>query len=482
MRRHILLVDDSEAFRRSLGRALARDYRVTAVSGAEPAYAELSPPPDAVLLDLRLAGDDCDDQESLILLRQLKAMLPQVPVIMVTAFGDVETAVECMRLGAADFIQKGGDFRELKARIEKALEGARVSSRLRQLEEELAVSQPRELLGTSRPMREVKEMIAAVAREALISVLITGETGTGKELVARSLHMSGRRSDQPFVGVALAALPGSTVESELFGHEKGAFTDAQRLHIGLIERAHGGVLFLDEIGELSSAVQVKLLRFLEERVIHRLGGQREIPVDVQVVAATNADLASLIRRGRFRDDLYYRLKVCEIRLPAVRERDEDIGLLTEHFLVKFGQGKGITFASEAAADALTRYRWPGNVREVRNAIEAAVLKASLHHRHAIEFEDLPEEIRTAARDSAPVIPGDDEAPASLEEALARTELAHVDEALRRAGGRKSEAWKLLGLNDRFVFARRVRRLCSRYPDLAARYPAITAAFGRAENR
>jgi two-component system response regulator HydG len=470
-------VDDSEAFRLSMSRALARDYCVTAVGDVPAARAALSPPPDAVLLDLRLKGDDLGDDASLTLLRQLRSEMPDLPVIMVTAFGDIETAVACMQLGAADFLQKKVDVRELRARIERALDVARVSSRLRRLEEELAVVGPRELLGESPALCEVKEMIVAVAGESQVSVLITGETGTGKELVARSIHASGPRAARPFVPVALAALPATTVESELFGHEKGAFTDAQGLHVGLLERAHGGVLLLDEIGELSSAVQVKLLRFLEERVIHRLGGRGETPVDVQIVAATNADLGSLIRGGRFRVDLYHRLKVCEIRIPPLRDRGDDLGLLIEHFLVKFGSAKGIGTASAAAREALSRYRWPGNVRELRNALEAAVLKAGLRRRKVVELEDLPDEIKAVCerRDG-----GSEAGSPPLDEALARTELAQVEEALRQAGGRKSEAWKLLGLNDRFVFTRRVRRLCSRFPALAREYPAINAAFGRGE--
>lgn len=448
------------------------------MADVESARAALAPPPDAVLLDLRLHGDDSDDTESLDLLRFLQKELPQVPVIMVTAYGDVETAVECMRIGAADFIPKAGQLPELKARVQKALKGARVFSRLQQLEEELAVVEPRELVGVSRAMQEVKEVIAAVARDAQISVLITGETGTGKELVARSIHASGARSERPFVAAALAALPASTVESELFGHEPGAFTDAQRRHVGLIERAHGGILFLDEIGELSPAVQVKLLRFLEERVIVRLGGQKEIPVDVQIVAATNAGLAGMIQDGRFRDDLYYRLKVCEIRLPPLRERSDDVHCLVGHYLGKLGRDRGILEASQKALHALTAYDWPGNVRELRNALEAGLLKASLRSHSVVEIEDLPEEIRS--HELAPSEcrrPEAEENGLLLEEALARTELEHVERALRRVGGKKTEAWKLLGLNDRFVFTRRVQRLCSRFPELAGEFSAVRAAFG-----
>jgi len=254
----------------------------------------------------------------------------------------------------------------------------------------------------------------------------------------------------------------------------------------VIERAHGGVLFLDEIGELPPEVQVKLLRFLEERVVTRLGGKEELPVDIQVVAATNADLSRRIREGRFREDLYYRLKVAEIRVPPLRERIEDIPLLADHFLGKLGRDRGIAALSEDALDALRRHAWPGNVRELRNALEAGVLKAGLRGRRQVEREDLPEEIRAGAdRVRTPVRPGSGPLESKeaagralpLEEALARAELEQVERALVQCGGKKTEAWKLLGLNDRFVFARRVRRLCRRFPGLVKDYPGVEAAFG-----
>lgn len=477
----VLLIDDSRAFRRSLARALDSSYNMRLASSAEEALTVLEPPPDAVLLDLRLREDDETNAEALSLLQQFRGEIPQVPVIMITAYGDVETAVECMRLGAADFIQKGGDIRELRVRIEKALETARVSARLRRIEEELAIVEPRRLIGASAALREVKEMIAGVAHDAKVSVLISGETGTGKELVARSIHASGPRSGHPFVGVALAALPSSTAEAELFGYEPGAFTDARRRHMGLIERAHGGVLFLDEIGELRPDVQVKLLRFLEERVIVRLGGQREISVDVQVVAATNANLPSLIEAERFRKDLFYRLRVCEIRLPPLRERREDIVPLVKYYLAKLGGDKGIVSASKPALAAVLSFCWPGNVRELRNALETAVLKANLHGHRIVEREDLPEEVqvgqvRGIRRVSSKWGGTAEISSPTLDEVLARAELECVEDALQRTDGKKTKAWKLLGLNDRFVFARRVRRLCDRFPKLIPEFPFVQTTF------
>jgi DNA-binding NtrC family response regulator len=476
----ILLVDDSESFRRSVATALRTSYDVRLAGSVEEAISLLAPPPDAVLLDLRLGDDEDGGSNSLELLQRLRRDLPHVAVIMITAYGDVETAVECMRLGALDFIEKGGDLRELNARIEKALEIARASSRLSQLEQELAVVAGRTLVGESVALQRVTEMIAAVAHDASITVLITGETGTGKELVARSVHATGPRAGQPFVGVALAALPESVMEGELFGYEPGAFTDARRRHIGLVERAHKGVLFLDEIGELSPHAQVKLLRFLEERVISRLGGTRDIPVDVQVVAATNANLPDLIRTGRFRQDLYYRLKVCEIRVPPLRERRDDIAGLVEHYLRMFGAKTGSATISARSLEALTAYSWPGNIRELRNALESAVLTARLRQRRVVEEADLPEEIRAGHEHQHAVADSRRHSISSrsLDEALAQTELEYVEEALRKSQGRKAEAAKQLGLNDRFVFARRMRRICERFPGLVNGFPRVRHAFCR----
>lgn len=477
----LLLVDDSADFLRALARALQSTYQVRTATSVEEASGLLVPPPDAVLLDLRLKENADSNAESLDLLQRLRRDLPHVPVIMVTAYGDVADAVECMQLGAADFIQKGGDVRELKVRIEKALEHERVLGRLQELEQELETAEPRRIVGESDLVRQVKEMVAAVAEDGRVTVLITGETGTGKELVARSIHASGRRASRPFVAVALSSLPASTIESELFGHEAGAFTDARKRHLGLIERAHGGVLFLDEIGELAAPLQVKLLRFLEERVITRVGGREEIPIDLQIVAATNADLEALIREGQFRQDLYYRLKICEIRLPPLRERPKDIVLLAEHYVALLGRERRIAGISSDALEAMAAYDWPGNVRELRNAMEAALLKGRLRNHVRVELQDLPHEIlRPAASLQRSLRPSENSlignAGATLDEALARAEFEQIELALSRTESKKTEAWKVLGLNDRFALARRVRRLCQRYPELVAAYPLVQSAY------
>lgn len=450
---------------------------------ATQALEHLSPPPDAILLDLRLIPDSDDTSVALSLLQELRERLPNSPVLVITAYGDIDQAVACMRLGAADFIEKGKGLSELRARIEKALAQARMATRLRQLEEELAIVEPRQLIGESAALREVKEMIAAVARDSQVTVLITGETGTGKELVARAIHASGPRTQAPFVPVAIPTLPPTTVEAELFGYEPGAFTDAKRRHLGFIERARGGVLFLDEVGELPPETQVKLLRFLEERTISRLGGSEEIHVDVQVIAATNVNLGTAIRQGQFREDLYYRLKVCEIHLPPLRERREDIPLMVEHFLTTLrAKGHALTGLSAEAQAALERYDWPGNVRELRNVLEAAMLKASLRRHERIELEDLPLDVVTGAsgrlegQTKPAALTKSSRGPRPLEEVLAEAELAEVERALSACGGKKSEAWRLLGLNDRFVLTRRVRRLLERFPQLAAHFEQVQRAF------
>ncbi len=470
----LLLIDDNENFRRSLAAALGRDYEVKSAASRGEARNLLTPPPDAVLLDLRLDDADPSNVEGLEFLRELRRDWPAIPVIMITGYGDVATAVECMREGAVDFVEKVADLREVRVRLERALEHARLAQRVVALEGELEIVAPRELIGDSPQMREVKALVAAAAQDGNVTVLISGETGTGKELVARAIHASGPRRSKPFVGVELAALPATTVESELFGYERGAFTGADKSHAGHLERAHGGVLFLDEIDELEHRIQTKLLRFLEERVLTRLGGSKEIAVEIQVVAATKHDLGRLVREGRFRDDLYHRLRVFEIQLPPLRERRSDIPALVEHYFQKLGgPGRGLVGLEPAAMDLLSGYQWPGNVRELRNVMEAAILKAGLRGHRRIETLDLPAELREAPRLEAVAATEN----AALEEALASAELAEIERALQKAGGKKTEAWKLLGLNDRFALRRRAQRLLARYPHLAKNFPAVAAAYG-----
>lgn len=475
----LLIVDDDEAFLRSISRVLRADYEVRTARTRSEAEASLSPPPDVVLLDLRLREEDPSNREGIEILRLLRERLPYVPVLMITAYGDIETAVECMRMGAVDFIQKArADIREIRVRLARALEQARTAQRVDQLEQEIALVEPRQIVGESAAIREVKRMIEALARDGRVTVLIRGETGTGKELVARAIHASGWRRSGPFVAVALAALPQTTVGAELFGYERGAFTDAHRRRIGYLEKAHRGVLFLDEIGDLPLETQVQLLRFLEEREFHRLGSTEPVRVDVQVLVATNADLEDLVRQGKFREDLYHRLKVCEIRLPPLRERPEDIPALVDHFLgILRERGRRVVSIAPDVLEALRRYDWPGNVRELRNVLEAAAFRAELRGSRRIELIDLPAEVRMSRSQTAPAEEGTVVGQGcSVYEALARLELSWTEQALQMTGGKKTEAWRLLGYHDRFTFTRRIRRLLTQYPHLGSEFPHVHAAF------
>src|ERR1051326_3317673 len=467
----LLLIDDDDVFRTSLASALAREYKIIEANSSEQARTRSSPAPDAVLLVVRLDADNATSAQGVEFLRELRQEWPSVPVIMVTGYGDVSTAVECIREGAVDFVEKIADLRTVRARLAKALEHAQLSRRVGELEKQLAIVEPRQLVGQSSPMQEVKKLVGAVSKHGEVTVLIQGETGTGKELVARAIHASGPRKKRPFVAVAVSALATTTVESELFGHERGAFTGAHDRHVGYIEKAHGGVLFLDEIDTLQPSTQVKLLRFLEERVITRLGGTRELPVDVQIIAATNANLDRIVAEGTFRRDLFYRLKVFEIRVPSLRERRDDIALLTEFYLDAFkSSAHGVSGAEPAVLKALREHDWPGNGRELRNTIESALLRAALRGHRRVQTDDLPGDLnRNDDRTST--------AGSVLDEALARAELAEVERALDIVGGKKTDAWKVLGLNDRYALRRRVHRILERYPDLVTEFKNVGRAYG-----
>jgi DNA-binding NtrC family response regulator len=317
-------------------------------------------------------------------------------------------------------------------------------------------------------------MIQAAARNGDVTVLIRGETGTGKELVARAIHASGWRSSGPFTAVALTALPASMIEAELFGHEAGAFTDARTRHPGYLEQAERGLLFLDEIGETPPSVQSKLLRFLEEREVQRLGGTRPIKVDTQVVAATNANLETLVARGEFREDLYFRLRVCEIVVPSLSQRRADIPDIVAHLLERLRlRGRRVHSIKPAALDVLTTAPWPGNVRQLKNAVESAAFSAELKGCGAIEPEDIPVDRSLPRNDpshppmQAGLGPGFD-----IGREVARTELGFIAEAVRVGRGRKSEAWRLLNYNDRFALHRRLRSLFRRYPDLRDAFSSL----------
>ena len=378
----VLVVEDEAVFAKNIQTYLAREgFEVRIAGDAGAALAEFEAfRPGVVLLDYNLPGAD-----GLQVLARIRARDAKVPVIMLTGHGSVEVAVNAMKSGATDYLSKPVALGELKLVINRVLERE-------QVEGSLAYYQGRDaqagglqaLIGDSAPMRELKgkiEQIIAAERNLTDNdapaVLITGETGTGKELVARALHFSGKRAARPFVEINCASIPANLLEAELFGYERGAFTDAKERKRGLVETAEGGTLFLDEIGEIDTSVQVKLLKLLEEKRVRRLGGIREQEVNVRIVAATNRDIEAMARAGTFRADLFYRLRIVQIVLPSLRERGDDIVLLARQFLstqsARYGR-RGMQLTDEAE-QVLRNHRWPGNVRELRNAIEQAVLLA-----------------------------------------------------------------------------------------------------------
>jgi len=438
----VLVVDDEEGVRESLRMLFKGDCEVATAGSVEEAQQILQrSTPDLILLDLVMPG-----RSGLDLLAALAEATDPPPVVVLTATKTVNTAVEAMKRGAVDYITKPFEVEALRIKVRKLLER-------RELEREVvrlrAEADERErlggLVGASPPMRELFQTIRRIAASRA-TVLLQGESGTGKELVARAIHDLGERADQPFVAVNCAALPDQLIESELFGHERGAFTDARERRIGKFETAAGGTLFLDEIGELGIVVQAKLLRALQEKQIERLGGSSPIEVDVRVIAATNRDLEADVAEGRFRADLFYRINVVPIALPALAERREDIRRLAEHFLAaaRADAKRGPTRIARDAIAALERYAWPGNVRELENAIARAV---ALAEGEVLEIGDLPPAIvRTSELERL----GDSVRSGRLgfDDALGNFEKSLIVEALARADGNQTRAAEQLQITRR----------------------------------
>jgi two-component system response regulator HydG len=439
----VLVVDDSDAMRDGMALTLTRaGHQVQAVrGGAEAMAAQARRQADVVVTDLRMIPVD-----GLELVRRLRERDPEATVLVVTAHGSVSAAVEAMQAGAVDFLEKPFPPELLAARVAKAAEIARerrrgrdAQARATALDEDRARDAgPLGLVGESEALGRLREQLRKVAATDA-DVLVLGESGTGKELAARALHAASRRAEAPFVPVSCAALPEGLLESELFGHERGAFTGAVRRKIGRFELAHGGTLFLDEVGELPPAVQVKLLRALQERSFERVGGEEPIEVDVRLVSATNRDLPARIRAGAFREDLYYRLAVVPLSLPPLRERAGDVRRLAAHFLEKHGArlGRRLAGFDEGALALLDRHPWPGNVRELENVVQQAMVFAE---GPVVTAADLPAALR-AAPATLPVPRGDRPLPEILEE----LERQLVADAFERARGVKAEAARLLGI-------------------------------------
>ena len=440
MRRERVLIVDDEANARSALAELLRDegYSVdTAADGfkALPKLEELAP--DVVVTDLKMPG-----LSGLELMQKVRERDPECVVIVMTAFGAVESAVQAMRQGAADYLTKPVNVDELSLVLKRELERKRLRAEAGQLRERLSEKHRIDnIIGSSPAMQQVFDAVLQVA-PSRASVLIAGESGTGKELIAAAIHEHSPRAKKPFVKLHCAALAESLLESELFGHERGSFTGAVGRREGRFEQADGGTLFLDEIGEISPAIQVKLLRFLQEHEFERVGGNQTIKVDVRVITATNRNLLQRVKEGLFREDLYYRLNVVTIEMPPLRARPSDIPLLAAHFLGKYARenGKTIDGFSDEALARMANYEWPGNVRELENAIERAVVVSK---KPRIGVEDFAAGIATAQKrpDGMPAIPG-----AKMDE----LERYAILKTLEHTGGSTSRAAEILGISPRTI--------------------------------
>jgi two-component system response regulator HydG len=434
---HILVVDDDPQMRMSLAHLLRREaYTVSEAGSGEQAVSLLGREAfDLVITDLHM-----EPLSGLDVLRQIKQTHPHTEVIVVTAFGSIETAVDAMKLKAFDYVTKPFQVDEILLRVRNALEKSRLAEQVHRLRNEAKAAFGIDgIVGQSEALRCVLSQIPKIA-ETDATVLITGESGTGKELVARAIGSSSRRANGPFVSVSCAALPEQLLESELFGHVKGAYTTAVAARKGLIEEASGGTFFLDEIGEASLAIQVKLLRVLEERALRRIGDNRSIPVDVRIVAATNRDPEQMIKAKTFREDLFFRLNVVRLQMPPLRERVEDIPLLADHFIAKYNQkmNKGLRGVSRDTQALLMAYHWPGNVRELENVIQRSMITAEGER---LEVADMPAEIR-----GEPLGSGDQSLPGRMRRPTEMIERKAIMDMLKQHGGNITRTAKALGIS------------------------------------
>ncbi len=453
---NILIVDDDAQLRQSFEKILtAEGHAVKTASSGEAAIAMVQAAvPDLVIMDVRMPG-----MNGLEAFRVMHEIEPKLPVIIMTAFGTTETAIEATKLGAFDYVLKPFEnIQDILTLIGQALEAGRFMRSRVELDVAPDTAAADALIGKSKPMQEVYKAIGRVAPTDA-TVLIRGESGTGKELVARALYQHSLRSAKPFLVINCVAIPETLLESELFGYEKGAFTGAVNRRVGKFEQAHGGTVFLDEIGDMPFSIQAKILRLLQEKSIERLGGREPIPVDVRIIAATNRDLEAALAQGRFREDLYYRLKVVTLGLPPLRERSQDITLLAEYFLSRFARemGMGNPGVTAEAKLLLQNYQWPGNVRELANAMQKALIFSRGYPIHpedvsrAIGGQTLSQEasvvqadeiVRQWARQS--LVSGDGKD--VFEECMDHFASLLISEALDLTGGNRSRAAKLLGIS------------------------------------
>lgn len=434
----ILIVDDEKHTREGLRQALEDEYDIYIAQNADEAFNLLdSEPFDVVLTDLRMAG-----KSGMKVIDKTLTLTHRPVCIMMTAYGSVDTAVEAMKRGALDFLTKPVNLEKLEILIKRALQSRNLQKENEELHQRLDQKYSfHEFVGNSAALKEVMETVRLVA-PSKSTVMVVGETGTGKEMVAQAIHQNSPRNRGPLITVHCAALPDNLLESELFGHEKGAFTGAAEKRIGRFEAANGGTLFLDEIGEINAATQVKLLRFLEQRTFERLGSNKPVSVDLRLVAATNRDLAAQVKEGTFREDLFYRLNVITIKLPALRQRSEDIPLLLDHFIRQFSRENGFTPVKIApeTMKILIDYEWPGNIRELRNFAENIVV---LHRGGTISPYDLDRKF--CEKQPLPDAPPE-AAPHSL--SVEENEKRLLRNALVETRGNRTQAAKLLNISRR----------------------------------
>ncbi len=443
MKASILVVDDDPAACHLMTSNLSRRgfTAISRLSAAEGLVALSDPSIDVLVADLKMPHMD-----GVELCRRIAADRPDLPVVVVTGFGSLETAVAAIRAGAYDFITKPFDVEELELTLERAVQHRRLRQEVKLLRRAVAETRSfSELLGESAPMQAMYRLLDQIS-DSDATVLVTGESGTGKELVARALHQRGPRRAAPLVALNCAALAPSLLENELFGHVRGAFTDAKESRPGLIVQANGGTLLLDEIGEMPLEMQAKLLRALETRTVRPVGGDREIPFDVRLIAATNRDLETALEDRRFRSDLYYRINVIQVELPPLRARGNDVLLLAQHFVERFAAlaGKPVTGLSPAAAERLLAYPWPGNVRELQNCIERAVALTTFE---ALSPQDLPERVRAYHHSHVVVAAEDPSELVPMEE----VERRYILRVLESTGGNKTLAARILGFNRRTMY-------------------------------
>jgi DNA-binding NtrC family response regulator len=442
--RSVLIVDDEVGARESLKMILKNDYEVFLARDAEEAFSQIKAhSPDVILLDIILP-----DLDGIKVLEKLKKNDPDVIVIMITATKTVKTAVEAMKLGAYDYVTKPFDIDELRLIITRSLSTKALEHEVKYRREEMDKSFDfGNIIGKSKGMKEIFKVVKQIA-DSKSTVLIMGDSGTGKELISRAVHYNSNRKNYPFVTINCAAIPETLIESELFGHEKGAFTNAIEKKLGRFEVAHQGTLFLDEIGELSLTTQAKILRFLEEKEFNRVGGSKTIKVDVRLITATNRDLNQLIKKGGFREDLYYRINVVPIVIPPLKERKEDIPSLIDHFINKFNveNNKNVKGISKEAVELMMNYEWPGNVRELENLIERVIALTSNEYIQADEipfsFKNIPK--INGLRES--VLEGK----VSFIQAEEEFEKEVILDALKRTNYIQSHAAEILGISRRIL--------------------------------